>query len=202
MRTTGNGSRSNWYRDNYHLEALILDSDDYTSNNAPLLFNVIDTSNLLDHLGAINILVATSPLLENNPSATLYTEALVRQQDDLKALVDYILCGHFPTMSIIFGLMPIEYWTNSSATSDVGEDLLDNITSKTAKANKAGQMRSRLTWKRLIAESGTAPAIHFDGPELGHILYQVYLQMFKNEEGDLKAKKEGRREGGKKGRGE
>ena len=61
--------------------------EDYASNgNAPIQFNVIDTSNLLDHVGAINLLVAASPLLESSTCATLYTEALVKKQEDLKAL--------------------------------------------------------------------------------------------------------------------
>ncbi len=184
MHTTGDRSQSNWYRDQYHLEALILDGEDYASSgNAPLLFNVIDTSNLLDHVGPINILVAASPLLENSISATLYTEALVKKQEDLKALVDGILCGHFPTLSILFGLMPIEYWTNSTATSGVEEHFFDKIIRTIGeKDSNTGQMHSRLTWKRLVAVSTAVPVIRFDGPELAHILYQFYLKMFQNED--------------------
>ena len=184
MHTTGDRSQSNWYRDQYHLEALVLDGEDYASNgNAPLQFNVIDTSNLLDHIGAINLLVAASPLLENSICATLYTEALVKKQEDLKALVDDILCGHFPTLSIILGLMPIEYWTNSTATSGVEEHLLDIVTRTMGnRDSNTGQMHSRLTWKRVVAESTAVPVIRFDGPELAHILYQVYLRMFRNED--------------------
>ncbi len=184
MHTTGDRSQSNWYRDQHHLEPLMLDGEDYASNgNAPLLFNIIDTSNLLDHLGAINILVAASPLLENSLSATLYTEALVKKQEDLKALVDSILCGHFPTLSILFGLTPIEYWTNSTATSGVEEHLFDKvIRTMRVRDDNTGQMHSRLTWKRLLAESTAAPIIRFDGPELGHILYHCYLKMFQSED--------------------
>ena len=182
MHTSGDGSQSNWYRDQYHLEPLILDSEDYAANgNAPLLFNIIDTSNLLDHVGAINVLVATSPLLESSICATLYTEVLVKKQEDMKALVDEILCGHFPTLSILFGLMPIEYWTNSTATSGVEEHLLDIFTRKMGqKDSNTGQMHSRLTWRRLVAESTAVPVIRFDGPELAHLLYQFYLRMFRN----------------------
>ena len=184
MHTTGDRSQSNWYRDQYHLEALILDDEDYASSgNAPLLFNVIDTSNLLDHVGPINILMTASPLLENSISATLYTKALVKKQEDLKALVDGILCGHFPTLSILFGLMPIEYWTNSTATSNVEEHFFDKIIRTIGdKDSNTGQMHSRLTWKRLVAESTAVPVIRFDGPELAHILYQFYLKMFQNED--------------------
>lgn len=185
MHTTGSRTQPNWYRDPNHLEALILDGEDYASKNAPLLFNVIDTSNLLDHLGAINLLVATSPLLEKITSATLYTEILVTHQKDLKALADSILCGHFPTLSIIFGLMPIEYWTTCRATSN-GEDHLlakfRSMGSNDSKASSSQQMYIRLTWKRIVTESTAASTIRFDGSELGHILFQVYLKMFQNED--------------------
>jgi hypothetical protein len=77
---------------------LILDGEDYgTAGKAPLLFNVIDTSNLTDYVGAINLLVATAPLLQRSPSATLYTESLVKQAKDHKAFIDGLLCGHFPS---------------------------------------------------------------------------------------------------------
>ncbi|KAI4126246.1 MAG: hypothetical protein LQ347_005055 [Umbilicaria vellea] len=184
MHMPGDRSQSNWYRDQYHLDPLILDGEDYASKgNAPLLFNVIDTSNLLDHVGAINILVAASPLLEKSISATLYTEALVKKQEDLKALVDSVLCGHFPTLSILFGLMPIEYWTNSTATSNADEHLFDKVISTMSdRDGNTGQMHNRLTWKRLAAESTAVPVIRFDGPELAHVMHQFYLKMFQNED--------------------
>lgn len=139
MHIPGERSPSNWYRDQYHLDPLILDGEDYVSEgNAPLLFNVIDTSNLLDHVGAINILMAASSLLENSMSATLYTEALVKKHEDLKALVDSILCGHFPTLSILFGLMPIEYWTNATATSSAEEHLFNKVISMSDRDGNTG----------------------------------------------------------------
>ena len=183
-RTRGNESPSNWYRDQYHLEALILDGEDYSmKGSAPLSFNVIDTSNLLDHVGAINILVAASPLLDNSVSATLYTEALVKTEGDLKALVDNILCGHFSTLSTLFGLVPVEYWTNSSAVSSVEDQMLDPILSSMGdKDSNTGQMHSRLTWKRLGSEYNALLPLRFDATELAHLMYQVYLKMSQNED--------------------
>ncbi|MCJ1380446.1 hypothetical protein MMC17_003550 [Xylographa soralifera] len=180
MNAKGDKSKSNWYRDQYHVEPLVLDSDDYVSVGSPTMFNVIDTSDLLDHLGAMNLLVATAPLLEHTILATLYTEALVKKQQDLKALVDSILCGHFPSLSIIFGLVPIEYWTNSTATSSVEEHIFDSIMAK--KETDSGQMHSRLTWKRRVVDSSALMTISFDEAELAYLLYQVYLRMFENED--------------------
>lgn len=181
MHTTDDRSRSNWYRDQYHLEPLILDSEDYAvKGNAPLLFNVVDTSNLSDHVGAINILVAAVPLLDRSVSAALYTEALVKKEKDLKALVDSILCGHFPTMSIIFGVIPIEYWTNATAISSVEEHLFDSVMG--GKNSNRGQMHSRLTWKRVDTVSTSVPTLRFDATELAYVLFHTYLKMFQNED--------------------
>ncbi|KAF8448653.1 hypothetical protein L210DRAFT_3470651 [Boletus edulis BED1] len=47
-----------------------------TSTPAPTTFNVIDTSNISDHVGVLNLLMVTVPILSNSPSATLYTECV------------------------------------------------------------------------------------------------------------------------------
>lgn len=174
---------ANWYRDMFHLEPLVLDGEDYApSGVAPLSFNVIDTSNLVDHVGAINLLVAASPLLEDIAHATLYAESLVKREKDLKALVDNILCGHFPTISVLFGLVPVEYWTNATAISSVEEALLNAIPLLTGGVEDyRGQMYSRLTWKRPLAGSEAPPVMHFEENELAQVLFRVYLKMFEHE---------------------
>ena len=52
---------------------------EYSQNGtqrAPLTFNVIDTSNLTDHPGLINILVVTVSLLQQSSASTIYTNTL------------------------------------------------------------------------------------------------------------------------------
>ncbi|KAH9217441.1 hypothetical protein DL95DRAFT_406771 [Leptodontidium sp. 2 PMI_412] len=111
-------STVNWYRNKYTVQNIELLPDDYrSSGSSPVLFDVIDTSNLLDHLGSINVLVAVVPLLKRQATSTLYTESLVAREKSLKDLMDAILCGSFPTMSLLLGLVPIEYWTNTTAVS-------------------------------------------------------------------------------------
>lgn len=96
-----------------------------TSGVAPVSVNVIDTSNLIDHLGAMNILVATSPLLRGDQSSTLYTEVLVRQGDSNTEHFKSILCGDLATVSFLIGLSPTEYWMNTASTSAADENLMD-----------------------------------------------------------------------------
>ncbi|PFH50419.1 hypothetical protein AMATHDRAFT_3985 [Amanita thiersii Skay4041] len=53
-----------------------LDGGDYlgkSPSQAPLQFDVIDTSNPIDHIGFINVLVTAVPLLKRRPSSILHT---------------------------------------------------------------------------------------------------------------------------------
>jgi hypothetical protein len=43
---------------------------------APLEFNVIDTCTLLDDISAIDVLVATAPLLEKSPVSSISTDTV------------------------------------------------------------------------------------------------------------------------------
>lgn len=172
--TTRDAVSANMYRAPYGLEPLILNGEDYVlGGSAPVSFNVIDSSNLVDHLGAINVLVATSPLLQKNLSATLYTESLVRRSDSYKTLIDSVVCGDLPTISILLGLFPMEYYANATAILYIDEELVNSHL-----GSEARQMHRRLAWKRPI--SGVQ-RIHFDELELSHLLYRIYREMFSSE---------------------
>jgi len=189
-RITGDIHSANWYRDGRHVESLVLDGEDYDNGTAPLCFNCIDTSNLADHVGILNLLIATSPLLEHGVAASLYTEIIVRKEKTYKDLIDGLLCGHLPTVSILLGLFPVEYYTNASAVSTV-DDILFNTATSSATRNLPGivdlemkQMFVRLTWKRPVAPptSASLPAIRLDGVGLAYVFYNVYLRMFQGED--------------------
>ncbi|KAK3402390.1 hypothetical protein B0T20DRAFT_467257 [Sordaria brevicollis] len=127
----------NWYRFPNSFNPLVIDSDDYKPvpaseshrSQAPVSFHVIDTSSLSDSLGALNVLIATSPLLENRLSATLYTEhtfPLPRpstSDDDRLGpktayeVADDLLHGDLLTISTLLGLSPVDYFTNTYPTT-------------------------------------------------------------------------------------
>lgn len=189
-RATGKNC-ANFYRRQYSIEPLVLDSQDYAMNgNAPVTFNVIDTSNLADHVGAINILMATTPLMDGSISATLNMESFVRQDKDHEALIDRLLCGHFATVSILFGVFPVEYWTNATTSSNAEEKVLGIAASHMAGVDEheTGQLYNRISWKRPISAPFevsrifSPPPIHFDEAELAVMLYNVYLTMFQHED--------------------
>ncbi len=175
MRISMGDFSAHWYRGLYGLEPLMLDSKDYTTEgNAPLLFNVIDTSNLTDELGAISVLVATSPLLKESISSSIYTESFPPQiGQSHNAWMDGLLGGHYPTVSILLGLVSVEYWTGATAVSTNEEIALRIQRVSTYK---------RLTWKRLIPPSKEMPhkmpVIQFDEGDLKLILHRIYGKMF------------------------
>lgn len=179
---------ANLYRDPWHFTALNLDGCEYGSENrAPTQFDVIDTSNLVDHLGALNVLVATSPLLKSTLSSTVYIESLVRHEDTIQALSSSLLCGDFSTISTLLGLFPVEYWTNASSVSTADEAMLDfmlKMMSKNTNENK--QMRCRMAWKKAwsrapLASNATNISLRFAEPELAQLLLQIYHKMFQHE---------------------
>ncbi|KAF8846769.1 hypothetical protein BDZ45DRAFT_812071 [Acephala macrosclerotiorum] len=170
---------SNWYRTRYHMEPLNLDG----SGVGPLSFDLIDSSNLFDHVGPLNLLVAAAPLLKTTISATMYTESLVAQDRDRKELRARMLCGHFPTMSILLGLVSAEYWTNATATSSVEENLMD-IALGDSRDTRKGQMFCRIGWKCMAPTSNCTAysKVHFKPADLASIIHQVYRNMFRHED--------------------
>ncbi|KIW74850.1 hypothetical protein Z517_11620 [Fonsecaea pedrosoi CBS 271.37] len=178
------------YRDPYHAEPLVLDGEEYTdSARAPLTFDVIDTSNLLDHVGALNLLVAAAPMLDEGRSASLYTESLVKQEETHTAYIDSLLKGHFPTISTLLGLFPVEYWTNASASSAMDDLMMDSSFIGVAGDIRSGQMHVRLTWKQISPErtspspsaAGKGRRLRVDESGCARILHDVYLHMFQHE---------------------
>ena len=190
MSTGEDTVSANYYYKDWSFEPLVLDGGDYSSRRlAPHTFNVIDTSNLIDHLGTLNLLIATTPLLENCLSSSLYTEILVKQDADLKTTIDNLLCGDFTTMSLLLGLFPVEFWTNGSAIASLDEGILDTVVASTQGLENGieGQMRFRLHWRKtssVVAGLVRQPSdtlLHLDESGISRLLYQTYLKMFPHE---------------------
>lgn len=177
---------TNIYHEPYHWDPIVLDDFTYAKvGNQPVQFNVIDTSNLIDHLGSLNLLVAVAPLLCNSSSASLYTECLVHQESSQQNYIDNLLCGHFPTISTLMGLFPVEYWSNSSPHSSIDDMLLDSNYGASDLRDR-GRKHIKLTWKQSIAglasdTTNTRAMLQLNEVELARILYKMYLDMFPHE---------------------
>ncbi|KAL8750845.1 MAG: hypothetical protein Q9184_006271, partial [Pyrenodesmia sp. 2 TL-2023] len=69
-------------------------------------FDVIDTSNLGDHVGLINMITATAPLLRTHPISVLYTESLLAVSNDTTKILPAALGSDVATFSVVMGLAP------------------------------------------------------------------------------------------------
>jgi hypothetical protein len=193
-RASGSAT-AGFYRDRYQFEPLKLIESDYsTTGSAPLRFDVVDTSNLCDHVGPLNLLTAVSPLLANNLASTLYTEVIPEAAKSRKEIMDTMLCGDTPTVSTFLALFPAEYWTNASCVSYGDEAFLDALNEMQLPSQSLGtlikrQMFLRVAWKRppCLASSGDTSdvslvPIRFSEEDLAQILYRIYVRMFDDED--------------------
>ena len=147
---------------------------------APTSFNVIETSNLLDHLGLHNLLIATVPLLRNSPSSTLYTEALLTLGESAAKGILTHMCGDPSTISLFLGVIPSGYVSRFTTRSNMADALLHDILDD-AKA----QYHERLAWKPVdleyTAKHSWKKSIQFAPEQLAKTLLEIYLQMFSDE---------------------
>ncbi|KAI2635656.1 hypothetical protein GGS26DRAFT_589327 [Hypomontagnella submonticulosa] len=152
-----------------------------TANSAPKRFDVIDTSNLADHLGALNLLVAAAPLLKGSASSTLWMETLLKRGKTRKQQFDALLYGHAPTMSLLLGVAPVDFWTNATSVSCVDEVVMNSM----ASSEDLQQTHSRLAWKLdayFSPQPSNASTFTSEPLELAKAIFQVYTHMFEAED--------------------
>ena len=188
LKRMDKSAKTNLYRGPNSFDVIDLDSSDYgPSGNAPLCFDVIDTSNLLDQIGAINLLVATSPLLAESLCASIHTQTIVKTQASHKAYADWLLCGDFQTVSTLLGLYPTEYWANISTISTIENAVWNGIARIVGNENQPTQLHGKISWKRSIpkhselGEVEATPFIQYEVTPLAHILSNIYKNMFEHE---------------------
>ncbi|KAJ3557710.1 hypothetical protein NM688_g1321 [Phlebia brevispora] len=159
---------------------LSLDGDyaNTTDCPPPRQFNVIDTSNLVDHIGLLNILIATAPLLSREPTATLFTETLLsRGEDPLKSFTERLCCDP-STLFVLLDLVPSNFIFGFTTQSNIHE-----IIGHTLVEGSSQQYHERMVWKTLSLAQGSRQAspIAFDAAPLTRLLLHIYLQMFSHE---------------------
>lgn len=173
-----------WYRDQHCFDPLIMEDDDH--DPPPRSFDIINTSNLMDHIGALTLLSAVSPLLSTDPSAGISTELLVRSETSGKAMTQGLLCGDMTTIASLIGLVPVGSGANISSTAPNLDELM-NITNqlqglKRKEDTSSGQQFIQMTWKRPCGQHISLKPIHFNETGLARVLFRVYRQMFESED--------------------
>ena len=173
---------ANWYRRESGFQALTLVDSDYgKGGKAPKSFDIIDSSNISDHSGALNLLISAGPLLKDEPWSTIYTELMARGSASESDKFESLLAGHTRTVSVLLGLAPIEYWTNATAISIVDEMY---ISMSERSGTESLRIQSRLAWKHdkyLSGRGHQAGKLSLKPADLAVLAHRVYLDMFQHE---------------------
>ncbi|KAJ7058836.1 hypothetical protein C8F01DRAFT_283412 [Mycena amicta] len=149
--------------------------------DAPSSFHIIDTSNLSDHLGILNILTVTIPLLRAE-DGIIYTESLISEgADATKELVNR-LHGDIDTMFFLFGVYPVDYVSGFASRCNTHEWIMHD--------ENGGQFHHTTTWKKPISADSLAnpgsmrSPVVWDSDQLGALLFRIYHLMFEGEDAD------------------
>ena len=161
---------------------LILDGGDYdgAQSGAPLQFNVVETSNVTDSVGLLNLLVVVTPLISPSPSSVVFTETVAPLETDAAKWFASSFCGDIPTVSFIFDLLPTTYLSRMTTRSDRGGVLVSRKLEE-----PVGHYYERVVWKRpsaadsaIINTKHGRPLLSFNINQLAQFLLNVYLEMF------------------------
>ncbi|TFK16970.1 hypothetical protein FA15DRAFT_683641 [Coprinopsis marcescibilis] len=157
---------------------------------APSLFNVIHTSNLEDHIGLLNVIISTTPLLSPAPSSALYSESLLCLERDATKEFKEHLKADITAIGLLIGLVPCDYLCGFSSLSNTHEVLRYRSAEKRAKGS-ATQFHQVTAWKWTVSGDvntaqfpGSVLKPTFDPGQLGTLLYDIYDKIFGQETSD------------------
>ncbi|KAG5648468.1 hypothetical protein DXG03_003079 [Asterophora parasitica] len=162
-----------------------LNKDDYTQGGAPVIFNAIETSNMEDHIGLLNLLVAVVPLLSvSTRSPVLYIESLLSGGKDATKEFTERLYTDITVMGLLLGILPVDFLSGFTSRSNVHELLIHRMTN-----GGGSQFHQVTTWKPVASgdffagRGGRAPSLpSFDPRQLGSLLYDMYHDLFEHED--------------------
>jgi MYND finger len=92
------------------------------ANSTPSEFNVIDTTTLIDHIGTLDVLVATTPLLERSPESSISMDSVTRRWSQETELLRQVLCADVALMCAMLGIAPLGYLTGVT-TRGLSQDI-------------------------------------------------------------------------------
>ncbi|KAG9942763.1 hypothetical protein KCU85_g9084, partial [Aureobasidium melanogenum] len=154
-------------------------------------YDVIDTSNVMNHIGLLALLPAVVPLLSEGPGSVLYTDNLVQGSEKSERLLETLLHSNVTMSSLLLGVAPTGYLIGSMTDSTLVEQMLDMVPSSSQK-----QYRVRIPWQRPAQGDSMVPNVKsasyrlsMDPHELASYFMQTYLAMFRETE-DLSIRSE------------
>ncbi|KAG8739431.1 hypothetical protein FRC10_005640 [Ceratobasidium sp. 414] len=159
---------SAWSADPINLDLIV--SEPPASN---FKFDVIETSNVMDHLGFLNLLLVTRPLLNENPASqsVLYTEQFLPSDENGTQPFLERICATVPTISALLGIAPLAWVSGFTSCSNVHQLLADTALPL-----------ERIAWVGPTRGDHHAdsnpPVVLFEAGDLAQILFGVYEKIF------------------------
>ncbi|KAL8684234.1 MAG: hypothetical protein Q9224_006501, partial [Gallowayella concinna] len=155
-------------------------------------FDVIDTSNLGDHIGLINMVVATAPLMRRQATSILCTESLLAASDDATSSLSAALGTDVATFSLLIGLAPIGLLAGTTLEAVSNEAALQSF-AVPSQLQKQKQYRLRVHWKSPDVQTSSLPMdsetdektrrrVRIDSRELAAWFLSMYKKMFAHED--------------------
>ncbi|KAI1792266.1 hypothetical protein LXA43DRAFT_1082213 [Ganoderma leucocontextum] len=163
---------------------LELNRVEYTDFGAPTCFDIIDTSNVADYLGLLNIFLAAAPLLTDSPSVALYTESFSLHASDPCIEFEATLFASLSVVAVLMDLAPVDALSGFTTRCNMHELLITFIRSKDKDVHQ-----QKFTWKRpssgdpsAYPNGGPRPPVFFDTHQLSSLLHNIYVAMFRSED--------------------
>ncbi|KAL1946437.1 hypothetical protein VTO73DRAFT_15564 [Trametes versicolor] len=161
---------------------------EYYDRHAPTLFDVVDTSNLSDHVGLLNILLATIPLLSNSEPwcGVLYTEFLLAHRSDPTTQITSLLLTDISVATTLLGMCPVDALSGFTTTCQSNEVLLDTVN-----PGRSDQHHQIVTWRRphtsdphaqVLSGTDPPPSMQFNSEQLASLLCNAYYRLFGDED--------------------
>ncbi|CAM9183760.1 unnamed protein product [Ectocarpus fasciculatus] len=153
----------------------------------PPQFDVINTSNLAEHLGTINVLVASSPLLKTLPHAVLLTSLLastatLHLYDGLADFQAKLLCMSSHAAGILLGVVPVSSLSSVVGHADTMAFLSGTLPTQQDGLPQSASTQLRLMWKRpspaLTAPRPAAASVDISPSDFASLTLPVYKAMF------------------------
>lgn len=167
---------ANLYRRQLSSDRLALNKA-YQSPGSYRRFDVIETSDLWDECGGLNVLVSASPLLKNAAWATIHTKTTGDNPDESARQLDQLLCAPFKTVSTLLGISPQECWTNTTTAPNVDEYLLSAVAA--LKSYQEPGIQWRLSWKSNAHLSGQplGTRLGLEVADMVSLIHNVHQEM-------------------------
>ncbi|KAG9101414.1 hypothetical protein FS749_007221 [Ceratobasidium sp. UAMH 11750] len=164
-----------------------IDFNQITADHTPpSAFDIIDTSNLTDHLGLLNILVGAQPLLKIQPvsQSVLYTESLILSSKSVTDSLQSRLKTTMSTVGLLLGLIPHPYLAGFTTQSHTEELMMSPETH--------GNYRERIAWVHPASgdphfRNQGQPRLTLYPKDLAVLLADMFGNMFPNKRFPLRS---------------